>query len=434
MLPPCSGFGQMITAKKFLAVDKLAAANKAKMVFLSKDPIIPAANFSWVKVTYTADPQGTSGQWELDPMFWTLTGTTWKYRNLGAPSTGGTVRAAVVKPGKLKVVALGLGDSDDFEIWTSSPNPPPASIQIDFSNGLSTIFSSPVYNVIAGGSGAKLLAKNGEPPPPPVPAAIDAYRLYDNVTSGGPGIPLWALVDDFTDGQTELPGFVDQLLVPTEANSVSILAPGHFGACYYMPDASGAGPLALEYENQFDSGLVSPAGGFHVCLESILDGSGAAFGTIDHYRCYSASSPGPNVLVSLDDVLNPAEVVTLTSQAALCIPVSVDGSLRLSTLDALLCYGTDTEPPVPSPIVIDNVVAMSHTLTFGVPAYGVVCLPTRIEPAGCYEKGNDGAGGCNGCSCEAAVVAGDPVCATEWNADCVIECEDLQSCLITPFP
>jgi hypothetical protein len=170
---------------------------------------------------------------------------------------------------------------------------------------------------------------------------------------------------------------------------------------------------------------------------------GGTLGALDHYRCYGATSGSVTVPLDLDDVLAPAESVTTTEASLLCVPASIDGSIVMDSLDALLCYDLDTGPTVPAPITVDNLFGTGSLMTFAMPDpedvdFVGVCLPTRIAPPGCIDKSR---GGCNGCVCEppapdvpaACALDGNVPGGTGWAPECVDACEELQDCVITPL-
>lgn len=176
-----------VTGKKLVIVDKLFAAGKAKVVFVSKlddgiekglegDPALLDGTFS---VGY-GDDASVAGSF-------TMPGTGWlvnkekvaKFVNKSAP-TGGGVKVAVVKPDKVaKVVGKSLGDGPVLDLSGGAPSAAGGVVAIftvqngndDSTHEMCTLFStdqgsSVVYKQIAGGTGYKLVAKNGVPCPP----------------------------------------------------------------------------------------------------------------------------------------------------------------------------------------------------------------------------------------------------------------------------
>jgi hypothetical protein len=185
-----------VTGLKLIVLDKLAAASKAKAVFVVKDPGIDkgtgtdAATISGnMRVTYDS----SAGQWDMP------SGAGWlvnkssvaKYVNKQAP-TGGNVKVSVIKPGTLfKVVGKGLGDGPVLDISSA----PTGSVLVAAnvtngaeSNSHCTSFNACVHKVIAGGGNFKLICKGSATPdgacgangPPPVLTVL-------NFTTGAAG-------------------------------------------------------------------------------------------------------------------------------------------------------------------------------------------------------------------------------------------------------
>jgi len=157
-----------IAGKKLVVVDKIVAATKAKAVFVAKDPAVtkgsgidPAQLDAELDVSYDSAsgvflaPQGSG--WLVNKP------TVAKYVNKPAP-VGGATKVSVIKPGKLlKLVAKSLGDSPiDISLAPSGD----VLAVYTVTNGAETnrhctAFPTCTHKVIAGGTGYKLVCKNG---------------------------------------------------------------------------------------------------------------------------------------------------------------------------------------------------------------------------------------------------------------------------------
>ena len=183
-----------VSAKKLIVVDKVAKNGKAKLVYLAKkDPGIqkgpgapdpktgPQGLAGTFEVFYadSSSPSGgftssVSGSFTMPPEWQTNKDNVAKFKNKEAPGGPSEVKVALVKPEKVaKVVAKGLGGLDLFQ------GPPTDSggvvtiltIVNDIDNSvhrMCTRFavddgSKVTLKQIAGGSGMKLIAKNGVP-------------------------------------------------------------------------------------------------------------------------------------------------------------------------------------------------------------------------------------------------------------------------------
>jgi len=178
-----------VTGKKLVIVDKLEAADKAKVVYVSKldpgidkgasgDPTQMAATF----VVEYADNASISGGFVMPAGSGWLVNkdTVAKYVNKEAPAVGGQVKVSVVKPTKVaKVVAKGLGDGPVIDLIQggapSAENGVITRLTVTNGNDGSTtvmctqfaadLGSTVIFKEIAGGTGRKLVAKNGQPCP-----------------------------------------------------------------------------------------------------------------------------------------------------------------------------------------------------------------------------------------------------------------------------
>jgi hypothetical protein len=177
-----------VAGLKLVIVDALAATGKAKTVFVAKDAGIakgdagdPGLLSAELSVVYT-DTSLTRARFALPsgPAWLANKDTVARYVNKDAPAGGG-VKVAVVKPGKVaKVVARSLGDDPIDLIGAGAPGPQGITVMLTVDNGndasttrLCTRFSTAdgstvSFKEIAGGSGRKIVAKNGAPVACPV--------------------------------------------------------------------------------------------------------------------------------------------------------------------------------------------------------------------------------------------------------------------------
>jgi hypothetical protein len=176
-----------VAGKKLVIVDAVASGGKAKVVYVSEqgvgvekgmegDSALLDATF---EVFYTDTPS-IGARFDLPPGGWLKNKPAGaKYLNKAAPSGGG-VKAATVTPTKVaKVLAQALGEGPNTSIDLVSGGAPSAvggiTTVLTIHNGndgtthrMCTRFSadggsSVLFKEIAGGSGRKLVAKNGQP-------------------------------------------------------------------------------------------------------------------------------------------------------------------------------------------------------------------------------------------------------------------------------
>ena len=181
-----------VTGRKLIVVDKLAAANKAKVVFVSKldagidkgaagDPALLDGTF---EVFYEDAPGSVTGTFVMPAPWLVNKDAVAKYVNKAAPGGAGDVKVAVVKPGKVaKVVGKGLGDVTDIDLFHGAPGPNGVTAVLTVNNGsdasthrMCSNFSvgggsTVIFKEIAGGLGRKLVAKGGQPASCPVVAS-----------------------------------------------------------------------------------------------------------------------------------------------------------------------------------------------------------------------------------------------------------------------
>ncbi len=168
-----------VAAKKLLLIDK-PSSGKSKLVLVAKDGAIAkgaGGNITLVDaaldVFYSNTPVDHVGVLTVPAPWDKNDDKVGKYKNKSAP-TGGRVKVGIVKDGKsAKIVAKGLGDGLVMDIISAPPG----------TDGLTTILtminendgtlnryctrfstgdgSSILYKEIAGGTGRKLLAKDG---------------------------------------------------------------------------------------------------------------------------------------------------------------------------------------------------------------------------------------------------------------------------------
>jgi cysteine-rich repeat protein len=174
-----------VTGKKLIVIDKLVAASKAKVVYVSKDTTAgitkgTASDLNTIDVTFDfnyvgsvlADGQFVVPAGELSGLAgWKVNkDTVAKFVNKDNPEGGvpSGVKVAVIKPGKLlKLVGKTLGDSDINVVAAGAPT---GSVCTQYtvdnggdSNTHCTEFenASCSFKEIAGGSGRKLVCKGG---------------------------------------------------------------------------------------------------------------------------------------------------------------------------------------------------------------------------------------------------------------------------------
>jgi hypothetical protein len=164
-----------VTAKKLIVIDKLAVASKAKVVYVSKDTVAgitkgagtdPAA----IEASFLFGYDGSVGQFAMPQgANWLVNKTTVaKYVNKEAPGGPGGAKVSVVKPGKLiKVVGASLGDVP-IDLFAAGTPDDDVSTSYTVVNGGETYrfcsafgAATAVFKEIAGGSGRKLVVKNG---------------------------------------------------------------------------------------------------------------------------------------------------------------------------------------------------------------------------------------------------------------------------------
>jgi hypothetical protein len=168
-----------IEGKKFILVDKLSAAGKAKGVFVAKTPDANKGTSNSTsqisaEIAYQSVALNSSGSAEMP-----LASSGWvvnnanvaKYVNSSAP-TGGAVKVAVIKPTKLlKAVLKDLGDSGSaINIYQSgaTTNPVDMAVQFTVVDGGATRrhcaeFTGCARKLIAAGSGAKVVCHTAVP-------------------------------------------------------------------------------------------------------------------------------------------------------------------------------------------------------------------------------------------------------------------------------
>lgn len=166
-----------ITASKLLMLDK-GAGGTAKVVFVSQDanvakgPSTAPGEIAATLQIYYADAPANDALFRLPAPWLKNTATAAKYVNRTAPSGGG-VKVATIKPGAVaKVVARSRGDLRTIDVVSSPPGANGITVVLsvgDASDGsttrLCTRFAAGdiIVKTVAGGSGRKVLARNGQP-------------------------------------------------------------------------------------------------------------------------------------------------------------------------------------------------------------------------------------------------------------------------------
>jgi len=151
---------------KFILLDRLSAASKAKVVLVIKDSGIDTGagtDVSTISGSMRVSYDVSSGEFLMPagPGWLVNTSAVAKYVNKQAP-VGGSVKVSVIKPGTLfKVVAKSLGDTT---LDISSAPTGSVFVTADVTNGAESIshctaFNACVHKVIAGGGNFKLICK-----------------------------------------------------------------------------------------------------------------------------------------------------------------------------------------------------------------------------------------------------------------------------------
>lgn len=170
-----------VTAKKLIVIDKLAAAGKAKVVYVSKDASAGITKGAGtdpadISASFVFGYDGSFGHFAMPQgANWIVNKTTVaKYVNKSAPDGAGGAKVSVLKPNKLiKVVGKSLGDVP-IDLFAAGPPDTDVATSYTITNGgetdrFCTSFDAGgvVFKEIAAGSGRKLVAKNGIPGPCP---------------------------------------------------------------------------------------------------------------------------------------------------------------------------------------------------------------------------------------------------------------------------
>jgi len=167
-----------VVPTKMIVVDKLAAASKAKAIFVAKDAAVDkgtGTDVADISVTFDFGYDDASGRFVLPAgesdgtAGWLVNkDTVAKYANKDAPGGATGAKVAVIKPGTLvKIVGKNLGDTPIDMIGNGAPT---GSVFAAYTvqNGATTNkfcseFESAncVFKEIAGGTGRKLVCKGG---------------------------------------------------------------------------------------------------------------------------------------------------------------------------------------------------------------------------------------------------------------------------------
>lgn len=167
MAAPAMATDISVTPLKLIIVDKIAAAGKAKAVFVVKDTAVDkGTGTDAADISSQLDVSGTTGPGS----FVNASGSNWlvnkdtvaKYVNKDAPAAPGSTKVSVIKPAKLiKNVGKSLGDSP-VDITAA----PAGEVHVVYTivNGGQTFrhcgkFTSCAWKLIAGDTGEKLVCK-----------------------------------------------------------------------------------------------------------------------------------------------------------------------------------------------------------------------------------------------------------------------------------
>jgi hypothetical protein len=175
-----------VAGNKLIIVDKVAAAGKAKVVYVSKDQTAgitkgTGTDVEAVSATFTFAYDSVGGAFALPvgasdgTRGWKVnSAAVAKFVNKEAPEGITGAKVGVIKPGKLlKIVGKSLGDTP-IDLFADGEPTSPIVTEFAVTNGGDTYRhcsefdpSDPgvtvVYKEIAGGTGRKLVAKNGTP-------------------------------------------------------------------------------------------------------------------------------------------------------------------------------------------------------------------------------------------------------------------------------
>jgi hypothetical protein len=174
-----------VIGKKFIIVDKLTAASKAKLVYVSKDQAAGITKGTdtdpnGIDVTFDYGYDAAAGRIfataggldQGDTEGWTTNkATVAKFINKSAPAGSTVAKVAVIKPGQLlKLVATGRGDGPVIDIFSAGP--PSGDVHTAFlvDNGADenthcSTFAGCTYKLIAADTGAKLVCKTSTADP-----------------------------------------------------------------------------------------------------------------------------------------------------------------------------------------------------------------------------------------------------------------------------
>jgi YVTN family beta-propeller protein/cysteine-rich repeat protein len=169
-----------VSSRKLIVVDKLTAASKAKLVYVAKDPGVDkgaGTDVEGIEIHFSLAYDSASGAFTLPAGSGDATAgwkvnrsTVAKYVNKAAPAGPTGVKVGVVKPGKLlKIVGKTLGDAPLDLLGAGAPVGDVVTRYVVTNDGEHYLHcsrfeaSGVVYKEIAGGTGAKLVAKNGVP-------------------------------------------------------------------------------------------------------------------------------------------------------------------------------------------------------------------------------------------------------------------------------
>jgi hypothetical protein len=192
-----------VTGKKLIIVDKSTLASKAKVVYVSKDKAAGItkgtgvdtsgidAQFDFFYGTGSAAgsfvvPAGAlagSDGWKVNKS------TVAKYINKAAPAGPTGTKVAVIKPGKLlKIVGKNLGDTPIDIVTAGGPGAGTVETVFTVNNGAETnrhctSFTVCSFKVIAAGTGAKLVCKNGAAGTCPAPPTTTTSSVTTTSTS-----------------------------------------------------------------------------------------------------------------------------------------------------------------------------------------------------------------------------------------------------------
>jgi hypothetical protein len=438
-----------VSGRKLIVLDKLAAASKAKIVFVSADQTAGITKGAGTDVAdievafeYRYGNGGAAGMFVVPagasaggaaPGWKVNRATVAKYVNKTAPGGPTGVKVAAIKPGKLlKLVAKSTGDTPIDILGAGAPDAAGVTTVFTVRNGDDTIRhcttfsaaagSSVVYKPIAGDTGAKLVMKNGVPASCPA-LPLDHYAVYVLGTAGGSG-PVLPVEDLFGQTTPDL-GFGNYVFAPADVDGAGVLDAVTHELCWSIPAAPfGAAVTVTDRFGVHDLQLGAPN---TLCLPSEKDPGPTPLPLeVDEFQCYPvlAPAPPPLTVVTSSDSFEPLAALVADDPLWFCTPADTSGAGLLNPNGHLACY--ETQPAFGSGaggnFTFRN--ALGTFSKFVVGGRGV-CFPATLTastttcPHDKCERGGSLDPSCD--PCVADVCLANPSCCTggAWDEACV---------------